>query len=160
MKKLFLFAALVASITLNAQVTKVQLKASGLTCSMCSNAINKALKTLDFVENINADIKTYTFDISFKANSKVDFDKIKKKVEGAGFSITSFTAFVNFNHLVVKNMESVVIDDQSLVFVTTDERLLNGVMAVQLLDKGFVSKKEYKKTNLPALLPGTYHVNI
>lgn len=75
-----------------ARVTKVYLQASGLTCSMCSNSINKALKTLDFIDKVDADIKNYTFEISFKANSIVDFDKIKKKVEDAGFSVPDFVA--------------------------------------------------------------------
>lgn len=77
-----------------AQVTKVYLQASGLTCSMCSNSINKALKTLDFIDKVDADIKNYTFEISFKANSIVDFDKIKKKVEDAGFSVSDFVAIL------------------------------------------------------------------
>ncbi|MGO8056378.1 heavy-metal-associated domain-containing protein, partial [Rhizobium leguminosarum] len=78
------------SMVSKAQVTKVSLQASGLTCSMCSNSIHKALKTLDFVDKVDADIKTYTFEISFKTNSKVDFNLIKKKVEGAGFTVSGF----------------------------------------------------------------------
>ena len=74
MKTYFLIIAIAISQAVTAQATKVYLKASGLTCSMCSNSINKALKTLDFVENVNADLKTYTFEISFKANSNIDFN--------------------------------------------------------------------------------------
>ena len=66
MKSIFLFIAIAFSVATNAQITKVSLQASGLTCSMCSNSINKALKTLDFVERVDADIKTYTFEILFK----------------------------------------------------------------------------------------------
>ena len=40
MKKILLLAALAVSLVANAQVNKVSLQASGLTCSMCSNAIN------------------------------------------------------------------------------------------------------------------------
>ena len=92
MKKIFLFIAIAFSLATNAQVTKVSLQASGLTCSMCSNSINKALKTLDFVLKVDADIKTYTFEILFKPNSNVDFDMIKKKVENAGFTVSGFVA--------------------------------------------------------------------
>ncbi|RYY10302.1 MAG: copper chaperone, partial [Chitinophagaceae bacterium] len=66
MKKIMLIITLAVSVIANAQVTGVSLKASGLTCSMCSNAINKALKKLDFVEKVDSDIKTYSFEISFK----------------------------------------------------------------------------------------------
>src|SRR5438874_4569695 len=103
MKTLIIFfVCLVIAGTSFSQVTKVSLQASGLTCSMCSNAINKALKTLDFVDKVDADIKTYTFEISFKANSNVDFDKIKMKVEKAGFSVSGFVATVRFNNVQVK----------------------------------------------------------
>src|SRR3978361_1638797 len=99
MKTIFILIASVLTISLPAQqVTKVSLQASGLTCSMCSNSINKALKTLDFVDKIDADIKTYTFEISFKANSNVDFDKIRKKVENAGFTVSGFVATMHFNN--------------------------------------------------------------
>ena len=66
MKNIFLLLAISISMVTKAQVTKVSLQASGLTCSMCSNAINKALKSLDFVDKVEADIKNYTFEILFK----------------------------------------------------------------------------------------------
>src|SRR6476620_5691832 len=81
MKKIFLLLAIVVSMIAKAQITKVYLQASGLTCSMCSNAINKSLKTLDFVEKVDADVKSYTFEIYFKQNAQIDFDNIKTQVE-------------------------------------------------------------------------------
>ena len=44
-----------------AQLTKVEIVATGLTCSMCSNAINKQLKTLTDVEKVDIDLNTNTF---------------------------------------------------------------------------------------------------
>ena len=72
---------MIFSLHATAQIKKVSLQASGLTCSMCSNSIFKALKTLDFVDNVEANIKTSTFAITFKQGAKVDMDKLKKKVE-------------------------------------------------------------------------------
>lgn len=160
MKTIFLFIATAFSVALNAQVTKVNLNASGLTCSMCSNAINKALKTLDFIESVVADIKTYTFEISFKANSTVDFDKIKSKVEGAGFSISGFTAFINFKNVQLKLDKSVTIDNKMLLFVNIHEQVLDGIKEIKILNKGFISPKEYRKNNYPYSSPGTYYVII
>jgi len=160
MKIIYLFIAITFSLALNAQVTKVNLKASGLTCSMCSNSINKALKTLDFVENVVADLKTYTFEISFKPNSLVDFDKIKNKVEGAGFSVSEFTALINFNNLHLKIDEPVTIHNKTFLFVNLHEPLLNGLKEIKILNKGFVSPKEFRNNKYPALLPGTFQVTI
>ena len=81
MKNLFLAIALICSVNAMGQIATVNLQASGLTCSMCSNSINKALKSLDYVDDVKANIKNSTFEISFKPNAKIDFDQLKKKVE-------------------------------------------------------------------------------
>ncbi len=160
MRTIFLFIALAFSMAASAQVTKVSLQASGLTCSMCSNSINKALKTLDFVDKIDTDIKTYTFEISFKGNSNVDFDKIKKKVENAGFTVSAFVAAIYFDNVHVKDGEPVTIGDKTFHFLNGKDELLNGIKQVKILDKGFVPSKEYKGNNLFDSSPGNYHVSI
>ena len=160
MKKIFLFIAIAFSLATNAQVTKVSLQASGLTCSMCSNSINKALKTLDFVLKVDADIKTYTFEILFKTNSNVDFDMIKKKVENAGFTVSGFVATILFNNIQVINSQPVTIGDKTFLFENMKDQSLNGAKEVKVLDKGFVSPKEYKRNAFPISSPRTYHATI
>ena len=162
-KKIIFIALLFLSIFAEAQVTRVNLQASGLTCSMCSNAIHKALKSLDFVDKVDANIKTSTFTISFKSNSKVDFEKLKDKVEGAGFSVAGFVATMHFNNITVKNNETVTVGDKKLQFVNVKEQILNGAKTIKVIDKGFVSAKEYKKNNLAAAESKSgkiYHVTI
>jgi copper chaperone CopZ len=159
MKTFFLLAAIAFSMSASAQVTKVSLQASGLTCSMCSNSINRALKKLDFVDKIDSDIKTYTFEITFKPKANVDFDMIKTKVEGAGFSVSGFIVTVNFNKVLVKENQPVLIGDKTFLFVNKNEQLLDGEKQVRLLDKGFVSAREYK-SNSYSILPLTYHAAI
>ena len=160
MKTIFLSIGMAFSVATNAQVTKVSLQASGLTCSMCSNSINKALKTLDFVLEVDADIKTYTFEILFKTNSNVDFDMIKKKVENAGFTVTGFVATILFNNVQVINSQPVTIGDKTFLFVNMKDQSLNGVKKVKVLDKGFVSPKEYKRNAFPGSSTRTYHATI
>lgn len=160
MKKNFLLIAIAFSMVTNAQVTKVSLQASGLTCSMCSNSINKALKTLDFVLKVDADIKTYTFEILFKTNSNVDFDMIKKKVENAGFTVSGFVATILFNNIQVINSQPVTIGDKTFLFENMKDQSLNGAKEVKVLDKGFVSPKEYKRNAFPISSPRTYHATI
>lgn len=143
-----------------AQITKVNLRADGLTCSMCSNAINKALRTLDFVEDVEADIKTYTFSISFKPNSTVDFDKIKDKVEDAGFFVSSFSALINFHNLLVKENVPIKLGDKIFWFIHVEEQTLDGVKELKVLNKGFLSSKELKKINATKVAPGNYLVRM
>jgi copper chaperone CopZ len=162
MKNIFIGIVILISMATKAQVTKVYFQASGLTCSMCSNAINKSLKTLDFVDKINADVKNYTFELSFKSNSDVDFGRIKKKVEDAGFSVSSFFATIYFDNTSLKDKQQIKVGTNTLLFVDQKDITLNGETKIKLLDKGFVSSKEYKRNNFP-LSPteeGVYHVTL
>jgi copper chaperone CopZ len=160
MKKIFLFIAIVFSLATKAQVSKISLQASGLTCSMCSNSINKALKTLDFILSIDADIKTYTFEITIKEGGIVDFNAIKKRVEGAGFSVSSFFVTMNFDNIPVKKDQPITVGNTKFLFINVIDQPLNGIKKIKLLDKGFVSAKEYSKKSYPVLSPDTYHASI
>jgi copper chaperone CopZ len=160
MKKILLLTALAVSLMAQGQVNKVTLEASGLTCSMCSNAINKALKALDFVTKVEADIKTYSFEISFKPNTIVDFDLIRKKVEAAGFAVSAFYANISFNNIPVKAGEPVVLQNKTFLFVDTKKQVLNGDKRIKIMDKGFVTAKEHKRGNYFTPSPQTYHVTL
>ena len=160
MKKILLSIALLVSIMANGQINKVTLQASGLTCSMCSNAINKALKSLDFVSDVNADFKTYSFNMTFKPNSVVDFDLIRKKVEAAGFAVSAFYVNINFNNISVKAGGQFNLQDKTFLFVDTKNQVLNGEKLIKIIDKGFVDGKEYKRNKYLPFAPQTYHVTL
>ena len=145
MKKIIVIIAILFSLGLQAQVTKVVIQASGLTCSMCSNSINKALKSLDFVQKVDANIKNSTFDISFKPGSKVDLDKLKKKVGDAGFSVAQFAVTMHFDNVAVINDGHTTVDGNVFHFLNISNQVLNGDKTIRILDKGFVSLKEYRK---------------
>jgi copper chaperone CopZ len=147
MKKLFLMMVVLFSIAAQAQVKSVTIQASGLTCSMCSNSIFKALKTLDFVENVDANIKTSSFDISFKPTAAIDFDKLKAKVEGAGFFVANFTVTYSFDNLAVSNDKHINVGNSVFHFLNVKDGVLSGEKKLRLLDKGFVSAKEFKKNS-------------
>lgn len=148
MKKLFFILAVLFATHTQAQVSKVQLQASGLTCSMCSNAINKSLKTIDYIEKVMADIKTSTFEISFKPNAKINFDQLKKKVEDAGFSVANMKAVVNFDNVKVEKDQHLNYGGLTFHFLNAGGQILNGEKAIQVVDKGYVSAKEFKKNQL------------
>jgi copper chaperone CopZ len=162
MKYLTFLLAITISMATEAQVTKVYLQANGLTCSMCSNAINKALKTLDFVDKVEADIKNYTFEISFRQASPVDFDKIRKKVEDAGFSVSGFVATIYFDSIFLKANQPVTIGNHIMLFAGLTDQLLNGAKQVKVLDKGFVSSREYRRkaNSEVSTNTGVYHVSL
>jgi copper chaperone CopZ len=148
MKQIFVSIALLLGLAGQAQVTKVSLQASGLTCSMCSNSINKSLQSVDYIEKVMSNIKTSTFEISFKPGAKVDFDQLKKKVEDAGFSVANLTATVNFNDLVIEKDQHYNVAGMNIHFLNAGGQSLTGERKLQVVDKGFVSAKAFKKNQL------------
>lgn len=147
MQKIFVLIALLISTAGNAQIKKVTLQASGLTCSMCSNAINKSLQSLDFVDKVYANIQTSSFDITFKPGTAVDFDKIKNKVEGAGFSVAAFNAQVQFDTASIVNDTHLLLGGITYHFLNVGNQVLSGEKTLKILDKGYLSAKEYKKNS-------------
>ena len=160
MKLLLFFLALTLSVVSKAQVTKVSLQANGLTCSMCSNSIFKSLKTVNFVDKIEANIKTSTFEITFKPGSSIDFAVLKDKVEDAGYSVAKFIATVRCKDVKVQSNSPVKIGNVTLRFFASGEQSLNGDKQVRVMNKGFVSAKELKKINLQQQPLGIYYVMI
>lgn len=69
----------------NAQISKVEIVATGLTCSMCSNAINKQLKSMPEVESVSTDLNTNTFTVQLKANNTLTPKALKNSIEKTGF---------------------------------------------------------------------------
>lgn len=147
MQKLLLFVAILLSAGLQAQVKKVSLQASGLTCSMCSNSIFKSLKTVDFVDKVEPNIKTSTFEISFKPGVPVDFDLLRKKVEDAGFFVAAFRVTMQFDKQALANDSHIEMNGLLFHFLNISNQTLDGEQTIKLLDKGFVPAKEYKKNN-------------
>lgn len=157
MKTIFIFIVSLLALSASAQqVTKVSLQASGLTCSMCSNAINKSLKSIDYVEKVTPNIETSTFVITFKPGSPVDFEQLKSKVEDAGFFVSKFVATLYFNDVAISKGQPFAVGNKTFRFVNAPQQKLNGEKEVRILNKGFVSPKEYKKNPVSATAKDYY----
>ena len=131
MRKIMLFAAILIAVSTSAQVNKISIQASGLTCSLCSNAINKALKSVEYVDKVYADIKNSSFDISFKPGSQIDFDQLKKKVEAAGFFVAKFTVFMNFDKVKLEDDAHIVINQVTYHFLNIKDSNVSGEHSFQ-----------------------------
>lgn len=146
MKKLsLLFIIALSAINSQAQFTKATLQATGLTCAMCSNAINKALQKVSFVESVNSDIKNSSFSILFKADNQVDIDALKDAVEDAGFSVGSLKLTGTFNEMKIEKDKHVKIDKENFYFLNAFSQVLNGEQTVTVVDKNFITAKQFKK---------------
>lgn len=138
-------ALILLGTSLRAQFVKAELQASGLTCSMCSFATQKQLKTLDFIDSIGTDLNHTIFILYFNPTKAVSLDLIKKRVEDAGFSVASLKVTFHFNNLAVENDYHFNYEGNLYHFLNAKPETLNGNMLFKVVDKGFVPDKEYKK---------------
>lgn len=146
MKKLFCIVLIaLAGFSSHAQFTKASLQATGLTCAMCSNAINKALLEVPFVESVKSDIKNSAFNMVFKQGQKVEIDALRKAVEDAGFSVGSLKMTGNFKEVKIENDKHIEIADETFHFLNVGEQVLDGEKTITVVDKNFLTTKQFKK---------------
>lgn len=142
---LLLYLLLTISLNAKAQIVKAELMAYGLTCSMCSNATLNQLKNIPFLDSIDTEVEHAKFILYFKQNSDFDLKLIKSKVEDAGFSVGSLVLFMSFDKIEVYDDFHYSFGGITYHFLETEKQILNGIVKVKLIDKGFISEKEYKK---------------
>lgn len=140
-----LIIALITNLNAHSQISKAEIIATGLTCSMCSNAINKQFKALVEVDSVDTDLNTNTFIVYLKKGSAITPRILKERVEKAGFFVGSMVVTMSFDNLNIDDNLSLVKENSTLVFVNTKTKTLNGDTKVKIVDKGFVTQKEYKK---------------
>lgn len=151
MKKIrqsFIWIALILmafSAPLNAQISKAEIIATGLTCSMCSNAIIKQLSAMSEVDSVTTDLNTNTFVVYLKKNNVLQPKLLKQRVEKAGFFIGSLVLTMSFDNLKIDNNSIVKKGNNTLIFVDTKAKVLSGETKVKVLDKGYITQKEHKK---------------
>lgn len=131
----------------SAQVTKASLQASGLTCTMCSKAVKSALEKIRFVEKVEVNINSQEYQINFIRGTKINLDDLNKAVKDAGFSIALLKVTAQFDKIKITKDELVKVGNQNFCFLNGDKVLLNGEKTVTLIDKNFLTTKEYKKYN-------------
>lgn len=128
-----------------AQVTGARLQASGLTCALCAKSIFTNLGSLPFVDSVDTDLDASAFLIKFKPEMDVDPKLLRKKVEDAGFFVSQLDLEMMLRQQSLKNDIEVVSSGSTYQFVGVKSSIVDGMLKVQLIDKGFLSAKERKK---------------
>ncbi|MFN7099476.1 MAG: heavy-metal-associated domain-containing protein [Flavobacterium sp.] len=139
---------LMFSMQSNAQIVKAEIRATGLTCSMCSNAINKQLKSMSEVTNVETDLNTNTFTVTLKEGNSLTPKVFKEKVEKAGFFIGSL--------VLTAKAETI---KQGGYIEVNKASTNNAEVQIQILDKGYVTEKEFKKLSKSLKNVATYALN-
>ncbi len=146
MKKFFsAYIFLLFTLGSLAQFTAGSLKASGLTCAMCTKAVNVALEKVPFVKEVKVNIKDQEYKLVFKDENNIDFDALSKAVEDAGFSVASLKVTGNFSGIVAEKDKHAELNGINFHFLNGNKEELNGEKTVTIVDKNFLSAKEFKK---------------
>lgn len=162
--KLFSIIMLIFAAQVSAQqISTADLQVTGLTCSMCSNATQKSLETLGFINSVKPDLNKNIFVLNFKKGADINLDMVRKKVQDAGFSIGGLTADFTFNQVKIDDKGQAIVDGNVYRFVNAKNKTLNGTVKASVIDKNFISGSAFKKqsatVNSDAYANGTAVVN-
>ena len=127
------------------QITNAEVQVNGLTCSMCSQATEKSLRTLDYITNVAPDLNKNLFVVSFKKDKPVNFDQLSKKVKDAGFAVGKLDATINFTQTKIDENGQAIVGGTIYRFVNAKNRVLNGAVKVSFIDKNFLSASAFKQ---------------
>jgi copper chaperone CopZ len=141
---------LVTSVKSYSQISKAEIIATGLTCSMCSNAINKQLKKLVEVDSVSTDLNTNTFVVYLKKDNTVSPKIFKESVERAGFFVGSLTVTMPLEQLKANS---------NYILIENKEAKSSSEVVVKVFDKGYVTDKEFKKLLKSYSKTATFAVN-
>jgi copper chaperone CopZ len=146
MKKIILAVfALLFSLSSFAQIKGATLSASGLTCSMCSKAIYKALGKVSSVKSVDADIEGSKYHITFKEGSPVVLDDLKKAVENAGFSVAALQVTAHFPPVAIANDTHIDYGGSTYHFLNVSNQTISGDKTFTIVDKKFLPDADYRR---------------
>jgi len=144
MKKILLIVLCSFSLPVFAQMKSATLTAGGLTCSMCSKAIYKALLKVPFIKEVQPDVEASKYVVIFKEHTPVVIDDVKKAVENAGFSVTAMQVTAYFDNVEIYNDAHLNIGGSTLHFLHVDKQRLQGDKTFTIVDKNFISVARHK----------------
>jgi copper chaperone CopZ len=136
---LFSFLPLIS----NAQFVSARLGINGLTCSMCSFAVQAELERLPFVEKAELNLNTNIADVLFKTGAKVNMQQVVQAVYKAGFSVGYTEADFTFNQQEVSDQSVFSYEGYNYQFFKPAQSLLNGRTTLKFIDKKYFRQKAY-----------------
>jgi copper chaperone CopZ len=89
MRTILVFFLLVGSLNVMAEV--VEVKVSGMVCSMCAQGIQKKFSTQDSVKKLNIDMDNKIVSIEMKEGTSMNDETISKLITEAGYNVANIT---------------------------------------------------------------------
>ena len=130
---------------LQAQFEEVSIKIDGFTCSLCALSVEKSIRTLDFVEDVEMDLNTNMAKITFRNGREVSIFKLAEKVYDSGFSVNRLWAVYTFPELEVRENTLYTIQETNFCFLEIGVKKILGPTRIVFLNKKLTSRKEYAR---------------
>jgi copper chaperone CopZ len=154
------------AFTVNAQIKSCTVGIDGLTCSMCSNSVEKLIRKLGFIRDVQMDLNKTEAILYFLPGSNIDFYAIAAKVRDAGFSVRYVSAVVEFTNVAAENHKIYNLGTSRLAFIETGNQNLDGEKNIIFIDKDLINKDEFTKwrrfiaedKKINGLDKNTYHI--
>jgi hypothetical protein len=89
----------------------------------------------------------------FKESAIIDLDALNKAVQDAGFSVASLKVTASLAAKKLQKDEHLIIGGQTFHFLNATDQILNGSATFSVVDKGYVSAKEFKKYSAMTKMP-------
>lgn len=136
--------ALLFSLPAAAQIQSASLKASGLTCSMCSKAIYKSLQKVSTIQKVDVNIETSEYTIAFKPGAAIELDEVKKAVENAGFSVSAMQVRARVEPATLEKDSHVMLGQSTFHFLNGADKKVGGELTFNVVDKAYVPLAVHK----------------
>lgn len=86
MKKI---AMILSLVSLSAFAGEIDVKVSGMVCSMCAQGIQKKFSNIKSINNLNVDLDNKIVKIQTKDGQDISDKKIKEVITEAGYNVAS-----------------------------------------------------------------------
>lgn len=128
-----------------AQINKAEIVATGLTCSMCSNAIYKQLQKSPNVDKVETNLNTNTFTVYYTKDNQTKPLEIKESIEKAGFFVGSMIVYLPSESLKSNSKTTLEQDKTTFVFLDGNAKISTNQTKIKILGKGYLTSKDFKK---------------
>lgn len=89
MKKLFIMVLLLGAVNVMAET--VDVKVSGMVCSMCAQGIQKKFSSQESIKKLNVDMDNKMVSIETKDGQTISDETIKALITEAGYNVAGIT---------------------------------------------------------------------
>lgn len=112
---------------------------------MCSYGVEKSLRKLGFVDEVEMDLNSNTALVTFHSEESISLYSLSDQVRNAGFSVRSIEVKAQLGEIAVENKSEILLGSSLCRFVGIEKSELSGDVDLKLVGKDFMGKKDWKK---------------